>query len=67
MVPGANYRNFMRAFTVATSLVEVNSTARLLPPAFIPVQSAAMMGRSISSFETWMPPRLAQAIQVRAV
>ena len=57
----------MLVFTVATSFVEMNSTARLSPPAFIPAQSAAMMDRSISSFEKWMPPRLAQAILAPAV
>ena len=67
IAPGANYRTFMLVFTVATSLVEMNSTARLSPPAFIPAQSAAMMDRSISSFETWMPPRLAQTIPLPAV
>jgi len=66
-VPGANYRTFMHVFTVAASLVEMNSTARLSPPAFIPAQSAAMMVRSISSFETWMPPQLAQATPLPAV
>jgi hypothetical protein len=40
----------------------MNSTARQSPPGFIPAQSAAMMDRSISSFETWMQPRLAQTI-----
>jgi hypothetical protein len=39
------YRNFMRAFTVAASIVEMNSTARLSPPVFIPAQSAAKMDR----------------------
>ncbi len=65
--PGANYRTFMLVFTVATSLVEMNSTARLSPPAFIPAQSAALMGRSISSFGTWMPPRLEQTTPLPAV
>ena len=60
IAPGANYRTFMLVFTVATSLVEMNSTARLSPPAFIPAQSAAMMDRSILSFATWMPPRPTQ-------
>jgi hypothetical protein len=41
----ADYRNFMRAFTVAASIVEMNSTARLSPPVFILAQSAAMMDR----------------------
>jgi hypothetical protein len=41
----ADYRNFMRAFTVAASIVEMNSTARLSPPVFIPAQSAAKMDR----------------------
>jgi len=63
----ANCRTFMRAFIVAASLVEMNSTVRLSPPAFIPAQSAAMMDRSISSFETWMPPRLAQMHSLPAV
>jgi len=63
----ANCRTFMLVFTVATSRVEMNSTPRLSPPAFIPAQSAAMMARSISSFETWMPPRLAQTTPLPAV
>jgi hypothetical protein len=42
----------MCAFAVAAFFVEMNSTARLSPLAFIPAQSAAMMDRSISSFET---------------
>ena len=65
--PGANYHTFMPVFTVATSLVEMNSTARLSPPAFIPALSAALMGRSISSFRTLMLPRPAQALLLPAV
>jgi hypothetical protein len=51
----------MRAFTVAASFDEMNSTARLSPPAFIPAQSAAKTVHSILSFEMWMPLRPALA------
>jgi hypothetical protein len=56
-----NYRTSMLVFTVATSLVEMNSTARLSPPAFIRVRSAAKTVHSILSFEMWMPLRPALA------
>jgi hypothetical protein len=52
IAPGVNYRTSMLVFTVATSLVEMNSTARRSPPDFIPAQSAAKTARSISSFAT---------------
>jgi hypothetical protein len=52
----------MLVFTVAASLVEMNSTARLSPLAFIRARNAVKTARSTSSFETWMQPRLAQKI-----
>lgn len=67
IVPGANYRTFMLVFTVATSLVEMNSTARLSPPAFILAQSAAKTARSISSFATEIPLRPVQTIPLQDV
>jgi hypothetical protein len=57
----------MLVFTVETSLVEMNSTARLSPPAFIPAQSAAKTARSISLFVTRMQSRAALAVPFPAV
>jgi len=67
IAPGANYRTFMLVFTVATSRVEMNSTARPSPPAFIHARSVAWTAHSISSFVTRMQPRAALAFPFPAV